>query len=182
MPAYEHLGEDAIDDITVYLAQYNDKKAEAAANQPAPAATQQVVIQPGGLTLFEKVLIGIIFGLRFLVQGMLFHLPSVAIGRWFGQNKGKATSISVLGFSFGEAIFPIIMTFIISYVGWKFSWSFGGILLILILPIIITLLKVERIPKSSLSTITEQTGLNDKHWTRKEVLKFWLFGQLLYLY
>ena len=52
---------------------------------------------------------------------MLFHLPSVAIGRWFGQNKGKATSISVLGFSLGEAIFPIIMTFIISFVGWKFS-------------------------------------------------------------
>ena len=96
------------------------------------------------------ILIGIIFGLRFFGQGMLFHLPSVAIGRWFGQNKGKATSISVLGFSFGEAIFPIIMTFIISFVGWKFSWSFGGVLLLLILPIIITLLKVERIPKSSL--------------------------------
>ena len=29
------------------------------------------------------ILIGIIFGLRFFGQGMLFHLPSVAIGRWF---------------------------------------------------------------------------------------------------
>ena len=40
----------------------------------------------------------IIFGLRFCGQGMLFHLPAVAIGRWFGKNKGKATSISVIGF------------------------------------------------------------------------------------
>ena len=47
----------------------------------------------------------IIFGLRFCGQGMLFHLPAVAIGRWFGKNKGKATSISVIGFSIGEAIF-----------------------------------------------------------------------------
>ena len=41
----------------------------------------------------------IIFGLRFCGQGMLFHIPAVAIGRWFGKNKGKATSISVIGFS-----------------------------------------------------------------------------------
>ena len=121
----------------------------------------------------------IIFGLRFFGQGMLFHLPSVAIGRWFGQNKGKATSISVLGFSLGEAIFPIIMTFIISFVGWKFSWSFGGVLLLLILPFIVTLLKVERTPKSSRNQVIEQTGLNDKHWTRKEVLKFWLFWSVI---
>ena len=125
------------------------------------------------------ILIGIIFGLRFFGQGMLFHLPSVAIGRWFGQNKGKATSISVLGFSLGEAIFPIIMTFIISFVGWKFSWSFGGVLLLLILPFIVTLLKVERTPKSSRNQVIEQTGLNDKHWTRKEVLKFWLFWSVI---
>ena len=50
----------------------------------------------------------IIFGLRFCGQGMLFHIPAVAIGRWFGKNKGKATSISVIGFSIGEATFPII--------------------------------------------------------------------------
>ena len=124
------------------------------------------------------ILIGIIFGLRFFGQGMLFHLPSVAIGRWFGQNKGKATSISVLGFSLGEAIFPIIMTFIISFVGWKFSWSFGGVLLLLILPFIVILLKVERTPKSSRNQVIEQTGLNDKHWTRK-VLKFWLFWSVI---
>ena len=125
------------------------------------------------------ILIGIIFGLRFFGQGMLFHLPSVAIGRWFGQNKGKATSISVLGFSLGEAIFPIIMTFIISFVGWKFSWSFGGVLLLLILPFIVTLLKVERTPKSSKNQVIEQTGLNGKHWTRKQVLKFWLFWSVI---
>ena len=48
MPAYEHLGDEAINDITAYLAQYSEKKAEAKANQPAPTAGAPVVIQQSG--------------------------------------------------------------------------------------------------------------------------------------
>ena len=93
MPAYEHLGEDAIDDITVYLAQYNDKKAEAAANQPAPSATQQVVVQPGGLTLFEKVLVGVIFGVLLIALGILYHSLKV-MGEAF--RKSRATELYLM--------------------------------------------------------------------------------------
>lgn len=93
MPAYEHLGEDAIDDITLYLAQYNDKKAEAAANQPAPAATQQVIVQPGGLTLFEKVLIGIIFGVLLIALGILYYSLKV-MGEAF--RKSRATELYLM--------------------------------------------------------------------------------------
>ena len=50
----------------------------------------------------------IIFGLRFFGQGMLIHIPAVAIGKWYGKNKGKALSLSIMGFSIGEAIFPVI--------------------------------------------------------------------------
>ncbi len=117
----------------------------------------------------------IIFGLRFCGQGMLFHLPAVAIGRWFGKNKGKATSISVIGFSIGEATFPIILAFIIASFGWRFSWIFGVIILSIILPILIKLLSEDRSPKSLEVKTTSQVGLNNKHWTRKEVLNHWLF-------
>ena len=117
----------------------------------------------------------IIFGLRFCGQGMLFHLPAVAIGRWFGKNKGKATSISVIGFSIGEATFPIILAFIITNIGWRFSWIFGVVILFIILPILIRLLSEDRLPKSSGVKSTSQVGLENKHWTRKEVLNHWLF-------
>ena len=125
------------------------------------------------------MLVLIIFGLRFCGQGMLFHLPSVAIGRWFGENKGKATSISVLGFSLGEAIFPIIFAFIISFVGWRVSWAFGGLLLLLIIPFVLNLLKINRLPKTISDKTLDQKGLNNKHWTRKEVLSYWLFWSVL---
>ncbi len=117
----------------------------------------------------------IIFGLRFCGQGMLFHLPSVAIGRWFGRNKGKATSISVIGFSIGEAMFPIIFASIITFVGWRLSWILAILILMIVLPVLLKLLAKERLPESKAEKNEEQVGLENRHWTRKEVLKFWLF-------
>jgi len=93
MPAYEHLGDEAIVDLTAYLAQYNDKKAEAAANQPAPAATQQVVVQPGGLTLFEKVLLGIIFGVLLIAIGILYNALKVMSQAF---RKSRATELYLM--------------------------------------------------------------------------------------
>lgn len=93
MPAYEHLGDEAIVDLTAYLAQYNDKKAEATANQPAPASTQQVVVQSGGLTLFEKVLIGIIFGVLLIALGILYYSLKV-MGEAF--RKSRATELYLM--------------------------------------------------------------------------------------
>ena len=93
MPAYEHLGDEAIVDLTAYLAQYNDKKAEAVANQPAPTATQQVVVQPGGLTLFEKVLLGIIIGILLIAIGILYNALKV-MGEAF--RKSRATELYLM--------------------------------------------------------------------------------------
>ena len=93
MPAYEHLGDEAIVDLTAYLAQYNDKKAEAVANQPAPAATQQVVVQPGGLTLFEKVLLGIIIGILLIAIGILYNALKVMSQAF---RKSRATELYLM--------------------------------------------------------------------------------------
>tara|TARA_B100000989_G_scaffold64845_1_gene44954 strand:+ start:1497 stop:2186 length:690 start_codon:yes stop_codon:yes gene_type:complete len=93
MPAYEHLGDEAINDITAYLAQYSDKKAEAKANQPTPAAGAPVVIQQPGLSLFEKVLLGIIGGVLLIVIGVLkFALGSMSEA----YRKGRATELYLM--------------------------------------------------------------------------------------
>tara|TARA_A100001388_G_scaffold163510_1_gene122092 strand:- start:415 stop:1113 length:699 start_codon:yes stop_codon:yes gene_type:complete len=93
MPAYEHLGEDAIDDIVVYLAQYNDKKAEAAANKPAPAAGAPVIVQQKGLSLFEKVLLGIIGGVLIIV---ILVLKSALGNMTDAYRKGRATELYLM--------------------------------------------------------------------------------------
>lgn len=93
MPVYEHLGDDAINDITAYLAQYNDKKAEAAANKPAPAAGAPVVIQQTGLSLFEKVLLGIMGGVLLIV---ILVLKSTLGSLTDAYRKGRATEIYLM--------------------------------------------------------------------------------------
>ena len=121
----------------------------------------------------------IIFGLRFFGQGMLIHIPAVAIGKWYGKNKGKALSLSIMGFSIGEAILPVIFVSLFILIGWRNSWLVGTIILFITLPIIINLLSNERIPNSSQENIIDQFGMGSKHWKRKEVLKHWVFWSVI---
>ena len=120
----------------------------------------------------------IIFGLRFFGQGMLIHIPAVAIGKWYGKNKGKALSLSIMGFSIGEAIFPVIFVFLFSIIGWRYSWIVGMLVLLMVLPIILVLLSNERSPNSKQEN-QSQTGMKNKHWTRNEVLSDWLFWAII---
>ena len=65
----------------------------------------------GAASNFLMLTVGFGF-LRFFGQGMLIHIPAVAIGKWYGKNKGKALSLSIMGFSIGEAVFPVIFVFL----------------------------------------------------------------------
>ena len=121
----------------------------------------------------------IIFGLRFFGQGMLIHIPAVAIGKWYGKNKGKALSLSIMGFSIGEAIFPVIFVSLFMLIGWRNSWLVGTVILLFILPVIITLLSNERVPNSKQENLSDQVGMGSKHWKRKDVLKNWVFWAVI---
>ena len=121
----------------------------------------------------------IIFGLRFFGQGMLIHIPAVAIGKWYGKNKGKALSLSIMGFSIGEAIFPVIFVSLFMLIGWRNSWLVGTVILLFILPIIITLLSNERVPNSKQENLSDQFGMGSKHWKRRDVLKNWVFWAVI---
>jgi MFS family permease len=121
----------------------------------------------------------IIFGLRFFGQGMLIHIPAVAIGKWYGKNKGKALSLSIMGFSIGEAIFPVIFVSLFMLIGWRNSWLVGTVILLFILPIIIKLLSNERVPNSKQENLSDQFGMGSKHWKRRDVLKNWVFWAVI---
>jgi MFS family permease len=121
----------------------------------------------------------IIFGLRFFGQGMLIHIPAVAIGKWYGKNKGKALSLSIMGFSIGEAIFPVIFVSLFMLIGWRNSWLVGTVILLFILPIIITLLSNERVPNSKQENLSDQVGMGSKHWKRRDVLENWVFWAVI---
>jgi MFS family permease len=66
------------------------------------------------------IFIGLL-GLRFAGQGLLSHISNTSISKFFDKTRGKALSITSLGYSTGEGFFPILMSFIIGYVGWRNS-------------------------------------------------------------
>lgn len=74
-----------------------------------------------------------LMGLRLMGQGLLSHISMTIISKYFDKNRGKALSISSLGYSFGEAIFPVIIALIISWYDWRVAAIASGIGLLLYL-------------------------------------------------
>lgn len=120
----------------------------------------------------------IIFALRFTGQGMISHISVVAMSRWFVANRGKAIAISTLGYSIGEAFLPMLFIALLSYVMWWKLWIIAAAIALLLAPIIWTLLKEEREPKSEQEN-QMNLGMQNQHWTRSEMMKHPLFWMLL---
>lgn len=72
-------------------------------------------------------------GLRLCGQGLLSHISMTIISKYYDKDRGKALSISSLGYSLGEALFPLIVAFIISWFDWRVAAIASGAALLLYL-------------------------------------------------
>ena len=120
----------------------------------------------------------LIFLLRFLGQGMLPHISSVSMSRWFISQRGKALAISNTGYALGEAFLPVFFTILMLSYHWQNLWIVASVFCLLMAPIIWMLLKNERTPQSLTKEVTA-LGLLGKSWTRKEVISHPLFWYML---
>ena len=120
----------------------------------------------------------IVFFLRFLGQGMLPHISSVSMSRWFVSQRGKALAISNTGYAFGEALLPVLFTVLMLSYNWQHLWIFASVFCFLMVPLIWVLLKNERTPQSLAKEITA-FGMLGKSWSRKEVVRHPLFWIML---
>lgn len=122
-----------------------------------------------------------LFGLRLFGQGMMTHIAITAMGRWYAENRGKSVSIASLGFTLGQAVFPVIFVTLVALIGWRNTWLAAGIVaLVVTMPIIVALMWAERQPQGEVSGEKVETT---RHWTRREMIRdplFWLtnFGVL----
>jgi MFS family permease len=72
-----------------------------------------------------------LIGLRLGGQGLMTHISMTVMSRQFDKNRGKALSISSLGFSMGEMIFPLLMGLFIGLIGWRYTIATGAAFLTL---------------------------------------------------
>ncbi|MFT5893446.1 MAG: MFS family permease [bacterium] len=122
------------------------------------------------------MLILVIFGLRLFGQGMMSHIAMVAMGRWYLAERGRAVSITTMGFQIGSGVLPLIMVSLIGLIGWRASWVLAaGLMIFIALPAIYLLMKKERIPRGQVLELDESR--KTRQWTRSEVLRdpiFWI--------
>lgn len=124
------------------------------------------------------MLFPIIFALRQCGQGMFSHISGVAMSRWFVAARGRALSITGLGYSVGEACLPLIFVGLMAWIGWRGSWLVAAATLLFLAPVLLYLLRQERTPQSQSET-SQSTGLDNHHWTRNEVLRSPFFFMII---
>ena len=119
-----------------------------------------------------------LYGLRLFGQGMMTHTSQTAIGKWYSTDRGRAISFTTMGHQFGEAIFPSVVLVAVGIVGWQTTWQLAaGILILVALPAIVLLLRVEREPVPLADEVAKKLKIRD--WSRSEVLKDLAFWGLL---
>lgn len=110
-----------------------------------------VAIVIGGLALSaagmavagnEAMLVAALFGLRLFGQGLLRHTAVVSMARYFERTRGRAMSVVGLGYPLGEALLPAVAIATLAALGWRASWGWIAVgILVIYLPLVQLLLK-----------------------------------------
>lgn len=119
----------------------------------------------------------VIFFLRLFGQGMMTHTSIVSMGRWYSGHRGRAVSFATMGHQGGEAILPVLLVILLSFVSWRTGWIVSaGICVFIALPAIYLLMRVDRKPRS---TDAPAKSVATRDWTRAQVMRDPLFWALL---
>ncbi len=86
-----------------------------------------------GFSFHLAILFVALTGMRLAGQGLLSHISLTVISKFFETNRGKALSVSSLGYSMGEAILPLLVALIIGWFDWRIALISSGLLLLLYL-------------------------------------------------
>lgn len=136
------------------------------------AACFLVVIAP-----HVAVLAIAIWLLRLFGQGMMTHIALTQTGRWFAASRGRAVSLVVPGHQLGEAALPILFVSVAALLGWQGAWTASALFILVMLPVMVWLLREGRIPENPHGEAG--SGLQQRQWTRAEVLRDPVFYLLL---
>ncbi len=124
------------------------------------------------------LLVFVIYALRLMGQGMLSQLGAVAMSRWFIAARGRALSISSMGFAIGQAVLPVVFVGLLITTDWRNLWLVAAVSIILLIPVMQMLLRQERTPQS-MARDSQSLGMGGVHWTRPQMLRHPLFYILI---
>lgn len=124
------------------------------------------------------LLVFVIYALRLMGQGMLSQLGAVAMSRWFIATRGRALSLSSMGFAVGQALLPVVFVGLLLTTDWRNLWLLAAVCVGVMIPVMQVLLRQERTPQS-MAGDTQSLGMGGQHWTRIQMLRHPLFYILI---
>jgi len=109
--------------------------------------------------------------LRLFGQGMMTETAFTETGRWFVASRGRAMAVIVQGAQAGTAALPAVVVLVHGASGdWRTVWFASAAVLMLVgLPAIVALMRVERVPQST--EAKSPTARTARDWTRGEVIR-----------
>lgn len=93
-------------------------------------------------------------GLRLSGQGLMSHISMTTMSRQFDKDRGKALSLSSLGYSVGEMLFPFLLAMVVASWGWRVAMGSGVVILAGFLLSLrkINIEQLDRVPGTSAAT------------------------------
>lgn len=85
-----------------------------------------------GLAVHPAMLFLALVGLRLGGQGFMSHISLSVMSRYFSADRGKALSLSSMGYPVGEIVFPLIIGLLLSYSNWHVALLSSALLLLFI--------------------------------------------------
>ncbi len=122
-----------------------------------------------------------IFGLRFCGQGLLSLIATTSMARYFEAGRGKAMTVSAMGFQLAQAVYPVSLVALAAILGWRQVWLAMALgLLFLALPVALWLLRGHGVrQRRLLARSDDSTAATPRQWSRREALgdrRFWLLA------
>jgi MFS family permease len=124
-----------------------------------------------------------ILGLRLTGQGLLSLTASTTMARVFEEGRGKALSLSGLGYPLGEGLLPLLVVLLIHGAGWRLSWGILGVVIaLLLLPSMYSLLRDVEIKRSDANRAASVAGAGRRNvGLLRDSRFYWLLPGSLYL-
>jgi len=102
--------------------------------------------------------------LRLAGQGLSSHTAQATMARVYDRDRGKALSISALGFPVGEAILPSLIAFMMVYMHWRTVWGFvAGLIAFVFIPVLWSLIKNE---STAVESSKEEVGTTKENYSK----------------
>ena len=134
-----------------------------------------------------------VYLLRHFGQGLMSMTSTTAMMRYLSTSKGKANSLSNMGYSVAEAMIPTVIISLLLVVEWRTAWQLVSIFILLMVPTLLLWLSRQQPERhrqyiaqlalnESDSTRQQSTGSDttrsQRQWTRAQVIR----DPLLYLF